>query len=128
MKYLALPLLLAACASQPATTPPTRTFACNGGIPMVGVSYPNARTAVVNLQTEDTRTTYTLHRTAAAVGTRYSTSRSANPVPGHYIWTETPANAILFTTAKSATQPTYVYEKQLAVCRQITGPTNAQNY
>ena len=125
MKYLAIPLLLAACASHPAPAQPTRTFACNGGIPIVGVSYPNARTAVVSLQTEGSRTTYTLHRTAAANGTRYSTSRSANPVPGHFIWTETSANAILFTTAKSATQPTYVYEKQLAVCRQITGPTLA---
>lgn len=131
MKYtlLAAPLLLAACATSKAEAPrPTHIYGCDGALKTVEASYPNQTTATLTLQTEDGRPTYTLKQVRAASGVKYSTSKSATPTTGHFIWWTKGNDAVLFTTALSASQPRYVYEKQLATCTLIpyTGTTAAK--
>ncbi|TKW60495.1 MAG: hypothetical protein DI628_06220 [Blastochloris viridis] len=119
MKYalLTAPLLLMACATKQAEAPrPTHVYGCNGSVAKVEASYPDADTAIITIQTDDNRPTYTLKQVVAASGAKYSTSKSSNPTTGHFIWWTKGNNAVLFTTAKSTSQPEYVYEKQLATC------------
>ena len=120
---LATPLLLAACAGQTPPPPPSHVYGCEGGITTVHASYPNAQTAIITLQTEDSRPTYTLHQGRTTNGVKYSTSRSANPTTGHFIWWTKGSKGLLFTTALSTTRPAYVYEKQLAACTLNASPT-----
>lgn len=125
---LATALLFTACASKQAEAPrPTHRYGCNGTLTTIEASYPNEHIAIITLQTEDSRPTYTLHQVQAASGSKYSTSKSANPTTGHFIWWSKGNDAILYTTTLSTSEPKYIYEQQLATCLLIpyTGTTSA---
>jgi membrane-bound inhibitor of C-type lysozyme len=121
---LVAPLLLAACASTHQNPPqPTHAYVCDGAYTAVQASYPNAKTALVTVPNNDGNLTYTLHQVTAANGVKYHTSKARTPSTGHFVWWTNANQAIFYTTASSASQPDYIYEKQLATCTLVPNPT-----
>lgn len=117
-KRLALTILatLTACASQQQPAPaPTSNYACTGGaIPSIGASY-EGNTAILTVQSEDSRTIHTLHQTKSANGQRYTDARTSPAAIGRLVWYTNANKAILYIVTPSPEHP-YSYEKQIADC------------